>query len=48
MSEHQKEENAQKQVQKRYQLELHRYQKQIEKRNKIFVPGATQLRRPAN
>ncbi|CAN5409634.1 hypothetical protein BH10CYA1_BH10CYA1_01370 [soil metagenome] len=35
MTEHQKE-TAQKQVQKRYQLELTRYQKQIEKRNKVL------------
>ncbi len=46
MSEHQKE-NAQKQVQKRYQLELHRYQKQIEKRNKVIV-AAAQMRRSEN
>ncbi len=38
MTEHQKE-NAQKQVQKRYQLELHRYQKQIEKVNKVLRRG---------
>lgn len=38
MTEHQKE-TAQKQVQKRYQLELTRYQKQIEKRNKVLRRG---------
>jgi hypothetical protein len=40
MTEHQKE-NAQKQVQKRYQLELHRYRKQIEKLNEVLRRGKT-------